>query len=375
VGEGAIRVRTVIQLPQLRARKAAIIAASLFRASIELAGLSATPACCALLPPTCEMQYYNITTSRHTDTPLNHRTLYRLAFPVTIILLAFLARGAAARPLVVTSIKPLSLLVQALSDQQVQVQTLLPAGSSPHTYQMRPSDRRRLSSADLVVWIGPRMETFLQRVLGSTELTPQTLSLAEALGVQPGKEHKKRPHDSNTAFNRELDPHLWLDPRLIPKMALILERRLSALPGVDAEQIHEATTRFLDRQSATIQAIRSQLTPLHQVSLFAYHDAFRRYADGLNLKVAGVLTLNPQRAPGARHLSDVEQALLDAPNPCLVTEPEFSTRWWRTLAASKPDARRVTWDPLASDVPTGQEGFILFEQAMAGALAQCLPGR
>ncbi len=293
----------------------------------------------------------------------------------TAMLLAILPLAAEARPLVVASIKPLSLLVEAVSDGQVDVETLLPPGSSPHTYQMRPSDRGRLSSADLVIWVGPRMETFLSRVLTSPELKARTLSLAGALGLHSNAAHGQGHDHSAADFDRELDPHIWLDPRLVPDMAAALERRIAILPGIDAGRVHRATARFLRQQATALKTIRTRLAPLRQVSLFAYHDAFRRYADGLDLQVAGILTLNPQRAPGARHLSDVAQALHAASRPCLVTEPEFSARWWRTLAATSPGARQVIWDPLAAEVPAGPDGFIRFEQTMAAAIARCQPGQ
>ena len=38
---------------------------------------------------------------------------------------------------------------------------LLPDGASEHDYSLRPSDVKRLQNADLVVWIGPEMEAFM----------------------------------------------------------------------------------------------------------------------------------------------------------------------------------------------------------------------
>jgi zinc transport system substrate-binding protein len=50
---------------------------------------------------------------------------------------------ALASAKIVTSIKPLELLVRAIAEDGAEVTTLVPAGASPHTYTMRlPSVRR-----------------------------------------------------------------------------------------------------------------------------------------------------------------------------------------------------------------------------------------
>ncbi|XNM65095.1 metal ABC transporter solute-binding protein, Zn/Mn family [Escherichia coli] len=40
---------------------------------------------------------------------------------------------------------------------------MLPDGASEHDYSLRPSDAKRLQNADLVVWIRPEMEAFMDK--------------------------------------------------------------------------------------------------------------------------------------------------------------------------------------------------------------------
>jgi zinc transport system substrate-binding protein len=66
---------------------------------------------------------------------------------------------------VLTSIKPLQLIAAAVQDGVGKPDVLLPPNASPHNFALRPSDVRRVQSADLLYWIGPDMEGFLPRVL------------------------------------------------------------------------------------------------------------------------------------------------------------------------------------------------------------------
>ena len=67
---------------------------------------------------------------------------------------------AQAEVSVLTSIKPLQLIAAAVQDGVGHPEVLLPPNASPHNYALRPSDVRRVQSADLLYWIGPDMEGF-----------------------------------------------------------------------------------------------------------------------------------------------------------------------------------------------------------------------
>ncbi|MEO1192517.1 MAG: zinc ABC transporter substrate-binding protein [Pseudomonadota bacterium] len=67
----------------------------------------------------------------------------------------------AEAPEVVVSIKPLHGLTAAIMEGAGTPTLMLDGVASPHGYRMRPSDAQNLQSADLVVWVGPSLETFL----------------------------------------------------------------------------------------------------------------------------------------------------------------------------------------------------------------------
>ena len=54
---------------------------------------------------------------------------------------------------IVTSIKPVELIVSAIATEDMQTTSLVPPGSSPHNYTMKPSQRRALENADVIFWV------------------------------------------------------------------------------------------------------------------------------------------------------------------------------------------------------------------------------
>lgn len=288
---------------------------------------------------------------------------------------------------VVTSIKPVELLVKAVAPDDVQVTSLVPAGSSPHNYTMRPSQRRALENSDIIFWVGPEMETFLSRLLGGEEFRERTVSLMHGDDVPPADdtdahhdEHEEDHHghddhghdDHGHDHGAGEDPHIWLAPVLALDMARDIHQALSQLDGANTQALDANLARFEQSLREAEEDIQHRLEPLADISLFAYHDAFTRYAGHFNLKLDGILTLNPELSPGARHIAEVQNKLRKANQPCLLTEPQFNRQWWRTITQGL-DITFSTWDPLATEIESDRDGYVNFLQGIADDALTCLP--
>jgi len=315
------------------------------------------------------------------------RSTLSLALGMAAAVTAFPASAAN----VVTSIKPLELLVKAAAGDSVQVSTLVPAGSSPHNYTMKPSQRRALEQADAIFWVGPEMETFLSRLLSGSEFAGRVVAFTDApegeddhhedshedehAGHDHG-DHDHSGHDHHDDHGHDHgdgeDPHIWTDPQLALDMARDIHAKLATLEDMNKEELDANLARFEQDLSAAEQDIKASLAPVHGISLFAYHSAFERFAEHYELQLDGVLTLNPELAPGARHIAEVQDKLRQANQPCLLTEPQFNRQWWRSITEGL-DVTFSTWDPLATDIESTSEGYIQFQQSIADAVLECLP--
>ena len=298
---------------------------------------------------------------------------------LAIALSALAITTPAAATNVVASIKPVELLVKAVAGDSVEVSTLVPPGSSPHNYSMKPSQRRALEQADVIFWVGPEMETFLNRLLGGKEFAGRAVAFLESEGGESehDEHHDEHGHDHESDAHHHdhgdgEDPHIWVDPILALDMAKDIRNALAELEGANPEQLNANLERFQTELLNKEQSIRASFAGLDNVSLFAYHDAFTRYAKHYGLTLEGVLTLNPELSPGARHIADVQAKLEAANHPCLLTEPQFNRQWWRSITEGL-NVTFSTWDPLATDIESTPAGYIEFQQSVADAVLKCLP--
>ena len=91
--------------------------------------------------------------------------------------------ASADAPDVVVSITPIHSLVEGIMQGVGRPTLLVTGGASPHTWSMRPSDAEALENADVVVWVGEGLESFLVEPLEALTADAYVLELSRAEGI------------------------------------------------------------------------------------------------------------------------------------------------------------------------------------------------
>ena len=138
---------------------------------------------------------------------------------------------------VVTSIKPLHSLTSYIMEGVGEPELIIDGVASPHNFQIKPSHAKMLQNADLVIWIGEDLESFLPTALKSIPKDAVVFELLDQSGLKKLKfreknifeghddhghdEHAKKEddhddhgHDDHGHGHGSFDPHIWLDPAL-----------------------------------------------------------------------------------------------------------------------------------------------------------------
>ena len=110
------------------------------------------------------------------------RTARSLAF-VLVGLAASVAPARADGPAIVVSIKPIHSLVASVMEGVGEPMLLVESGGSPHGYTLKPSQASAMADADLVIWIGEGMESYLTAPIESLVRNDRVLELADLSGV------------------------------------------------------------------------------------------------------------------------------------------------------------------------------------------------
>lgn len=258
----------------------------------------------------------------------------RACWSILILILGqLLPMEVLAKPQIIASIKPLALITQEVVGDNAHIETLLPITASPHDYPLKMSDHRRLRAADLVLWIGPELESFLARTLANIPrknimaiyglpglFWPQENSIAD------GHQHANHPHIGG-------DPHLWLDPRNAQVIAHALAARLALLDPPSAKTYQANADRFVMQLQQLDQHLSQQLAPIKKKGFAVYHEGYSHFVGRYGLHQVGYVTYAPERRPGARHLREL-QAVLKQEGKCLFVEPYYDVESIEVMATS-----------------------------------------
>lgn len=282
-----------------------------------------------------------------------------------------------AKPVVVSTIKPIHALVYAIAggeNSPLEIRQLLPDGASPHHYAIKPSDMRALETARVVFRIGSGLETFLDKPLATAIPTREVITLADIPGIQAlgSRQQHSNEHAGHDAHSADL--HLWLNPVNAIAMSREIARTLSAADSAHQADYLANAQQLIAQIEATDARIRQQLAPLLQQPYLSFHDAWQHFDTHYGLNFAGAVTLDVSRLPGARHVQDIRKIIEEKQAVCLFQEPQFSPAMVKTLVEGST-IRIGELDPLGMQLTLDKDTYPTLLQTAADSFQQCLGGK
>jgi len=283
------------------------------------------------------------------------------------LLALFAAATCCAKPLVLSSLKPLTLIAQEITGTTAAVDTLLPATASHHNYPLKMSDHARLQKADVILWIGPALESFLQKPVANLPAA-KVITAYELGGMNWPRESLLQ--GATDGHHHEHDPHLWLDPRNAIVVAQALTTTLTQVDAANATQYRANLAIFITKVTALDQKLQASLKPLAGVGFAVYHEGFGHFVSRYGLHQLDYVTFTPEQKPGARHMHQLRKKLAKE-GKCLFLEPFNDMQSARELA-QELHLNLGTLDALGTQ---GAASYLQLLEQMAGAFSACLANR
>jgi zinc transport system substrate-binding protein len=288
---------------------------------------------------------------------------------VFVVLLALMGSAVcSAANKVVTSTHPLALITAELVPKAITVESVGGRNHGLHHQGFKPSQIKRVSEADLVLWLGVEIDASFAKVMAKAE--PSAIrDLAALVSLQAPlsssiKEHGERNDDHHGA----IDVHVWLNPLNALALAAEISLQLvSTWPQYKAEI--EGNFRQLRRK---IEPISSEgLGKYQNRDFLALHDAYGHLARFYGLNSIGAIVGGGGEKPGAQHLWQLEKQLNGRDAICVLVQPQFSQRYLSSIG-SVVAVVSAEIDPAASDYVVAKGEFIRYSKDIAKSLATCI---
>lgn len=329
---------------------------------------------------------------------------------------------ASAAPNVVVSIKPIHSLTTGVMKGIGEPELLLDGATSPHDFNLKPSQAKSIQDSDLVIWIGEGLENFLVKSLENLDSKTDTLEIMDIQGISlleyrdhhdhgghkdhtdhnehaghdhdEDKEHKHEEHAEDKAHEHEhdehkhdehaehkhehghahgdgKDPHVWLDIDNAKTITMEIAKSLSKNDPENAETYTANAKSMIERLTALDADLQKSIADNRSQKYIVFHDAYQYFEKHFGLTEAIAVTLNPEIQPSAARIKELQHEVEENKISCVFSEPQFSPKVLKVVAENTT-ASISTLDPIGSNIEKGEEQYFKMMSALASGFDECL---
>ena len=277
---------------------------------------------------------------------------------------------------IVVTIKPLYSLVAHLTEGISKPVLLMKQNQSPHHYNMRPSERRLLANAKMIIWTGPQMETYLNKIIEQQANSTTIVSAMQAKNLKLLKIRSLHSHDRDehtSAVSKEkqniIDPHIWLSTRNAIAISSHISAQLIRYDPENTRQYNKNLDTLLNKIKQLNDFIKTNLKR-HNEPFIAYHDAFQYFEDENALNYIDSINFDDETGTSLKHLRqinkqinkyDIQCLVYQAPKPAIID----------TLM-SQSSVKAVALDPLGMDVADDKNAWFALMRQLTLSFSHCL---
>jgi zinc transport system substrate-binding protein len=257
----------------------------------------------------------------------------------------------AAKIAITVSILPQKYFVERVGGPYVETTVIVGPGADAHTYEPKPEQLKALSKASAYLRIHIDFEEAWMPRFSSVNpklKIVDTLQGIQRLPMRLADEHSHENEVKDEHSQDNLDPHVWLSPKLVKLQAQTIYQTLIELDPAHQEAYLANLNAFNSDLTALDTTIRKtfQALPQAQRKFMVFHPSWGYFAHDYGLEQIPV-EIGGQE-PSAAELSQLITQAKATGIKVIFVQPQFSQRSAEMLA-NEIGGQVISIDPLAAD--------------------------
>jgi manganese/iron transport system substrate-binding protein len=240
-------------------------------------------------------------------------------------------------PQVVATHSVLCDLTQQIAQDSIDLACLISAGTDPHRYSPTPDNRRRLETANLILYGGYNLEPALEKLI---KASPQKISKIATSEVAVPK-----PLISKTGA----DPHVWHNVQNAIALVNAISDSLAKI-NPDQAEAYKTRTQILTQQFTSLDSwVKTQIAtiPAPNRTLVTTHDAMEYYSKAYGLTAEPLEGISTKDKPTPARTKAVIDLLRSKKVPAIFAETSINPLLINRIARDTPV--KIAREPLYSD--------------------------
>ena len=264
---------------------------------------------------------------------------------ILFMFIALVSLLNASKPEISVSILPQKYFLEKIVKDKFDINVMVKAGASPHTYEPKTSQMKSLSNSKIYFYTGIEFEkAWLDKFKKSA---PNTLFVDSSAGIEriamqehsheEEQTHDKHKHDKKHDHEDEhehegLDPHVWLDPVLAKVQAKNIYDSVVSIDESNKDFYTKNYEEFLKELDLLDEKIKEILAPYSQKAFMVFHPSWGYFASRYNLEQIPIEMQGKEPKPN--ELIELVKDAKEHNIKIIFVSPQFSQKSAKTIASS-----------------------------------------
>ncbi|WP_082235426.1 metal ABC transporter solute-binding protein, Zn/Mn family [Halobacillus massiliensis] len=236
---------------------------------------------------------------------------------------------------VFTTVYPLQFFTEQIAGDAASVESILPPGTDPHTYEPTTKEMIEFAESDAFIYNGAGLEPYADNISESIE--SEDVKILEATKGIDLEEHahsdedehddshgEEESHEDEHAHDEESheeehdghnhgdqDPHVWLDPVRSIEMAENIKDTLVELNPEQEETFNENFENLKEKLENLDKEFQTEIESLPGNKIIVSHAAYGYWEKNYGIEQISVSGLSPENEPSQKEVQNIVETAED----------------------------------------------------------------
>ena len=269
----------------------------------------------------------------------------------------------------ITTSAPLAMILKEITGNKIKVEFIVPPNASPHTYNPKPSDVRKITAATAVFFAAKNNDGWVIKLsnpnsIEMLRLIDKSLLLnIDEMKNNTNKHSNKHNHQHenivDTSFDyQKYDSHFWTDPVLLQSLTKKIIDTLSKIDPSNAQIYKSNGEAFIKKLNIIDKQINSIVSNIKDKPIFLHHPSFLYFIKRYGLTYGGSIEPNPGQELTPAEFANITSKIKNSQVKAIFSEPQLPDRLLKAIAIESGVAI-FQLDPIGVDFKNYND-FILF---------------
>lgn len=213
---------------------------------------------------------------------------------------------------IAATIFPIFDITRNIVGDKIQVIQIVPAGASPHTFEVTPKVVSELQNVSVILKIGT-LDDWIDNIAINAAPEAEVVTLSGSVALR-------------NFSDGSIDPHVWLDLNNDKIIARRIAQMASEVDPKDSEFFDSNLKSYSAKLSEADAEIRSYFSEVKSKNIATFHEAWNYFAARYGLNVVATFESFPGKEPTPSYLASFINAIKRYGLKAVFVEPQFSSQ-------------------------------------------------